>query len=364
MIMLRNFQKRFFLLALFVCPLTMAFGQFNIIPLPAGNIYLKSQLWNLSVSNTGTGTVQARIDLEMKDIQTHQTALSAMSGSFNVPPGVRTVQMQLLEPIIYNYGPGMVADRSANGILPVGKYQVCYQLILTSGETQTAVADDCGEIEVEPLSPPVLTMPENDSVVSTANPSFTWVPPAPAAMFADLNYDLLISELFDGQSITDAIQKNLPLQQAQGLQQPFFSFPLQGPQLEQGKKYVWQIVARDGQQYGAKSEVWVFRMPDTKPVATSNNLVYLLMDDKSNGGSVIAPGVLHIKYPSSTSIHQATILIKDEKGALLLTAQQEARQGDNYWDIPLNGHFQSKHNYTVIIQNNDGKTSSLAFTIK
>jgi hypothetical protein len=362
--MLRNYQKRSFLLALFVWPLGLVFGQFNIVPVPAGNIYLKSQLWNLSVSNTGTGTVQARINANMKDVQTNLTVLSAMTGFFTLPPGMRAVQMQSLEPILYNYGSGMVPDRSADGMLPLGKYQVCYQLILVNGENQTIIADDCEEIEVEPLSPPLLSMPENDSLVQTANPSFTWTPPTPMAMFGDLNYDLLISELNDGQSITDAIQKNLPFQQAQGLQQPFFSYPLQGPQLEEGKNYVWQIVARDRQQYAAKSEVWIFRMPDKKIIPPLSSLVYLVMDDKSNGGGVIDPGILHLKYISSATAHQASILIKDENGSLLQTAQLPIRQGDNYLDIPLNGRFQSKHNYTAIIQDTDGKTSSLAFTIK
>lgn len=363
-IMLRNYWKRFLLFALFVWPVMLVHGQFNIVLLPAGNIYLKSQLWNLSVSNTSTSAADARIYLEMKDIQTHQTVLSALSVTFNVSPGVRVLQVQSMEPIVYTYGPGTIVDRSSNGMLPVGRYRVCYQLILGYGEHQTAAADDCEEIEVEPLSPPLLTMPENDSVLIMATPDFTWTPPAPITLFNDLNYDLLISPVYNGQSITDAIQKNLPVQQAQGLRQPFFSYPLQGSQLEEGKVYVWQVIARDRQQYAAKSDVWSFRMPDKQNVPVNNNLVYLLMDGQSNGIGVIEPGILHIKYVSSTASHETPIVLRDENGVVLQSVQREIRQGDNYLHIQLNRRFQSKHSYSVVIEEKGNKTNSLAFTIK
>src|SRR5258707_4149327 len=87
-------------------------GQFNIAILPTGGIYLKSQLWNISVTNTGTTTVEATLHLDMKDIQTHQTVLSAQTAAFRVSPGIKKIQPSYLEPVVYNYGPGVVADRS------------------------------------------------------------------------------------------------------------------------------------------------------------------------------------------------------------------------------------------------------------
>ncbi|MHA4808144.1 hypothetical protein ACX0G9_08550 [Flavitalea flava] len=362
--MQRNYRVRLYFLTFSILYGTLLHGQFNIVPVQTGGLYLKAQLWNVSISNTSVSAVEATIHIEMKDIQTHQTVLSAISAPFHVPQGVKMVQMQALEPIIYTYGSGTVVDRSSNGMLPLGKFQVCYQLIWTYGENQTAAADDCEEIEVEPLSPPLLTMPDNDSVVIRSNPDFTWMPPAPISMFSDLNYDLLISPLYDGQSISDAITKNLPLQQAQGLRQPFFTFPIQGPQLEEGKKYVWQVIAKDRQQYGAKSEIWSFRMPDKKTTIPGNNLVYLLMDGKGNGREIIEPEFLHIKFISEIAAHEVSLILKDEKGIVQYKTKLIIRQGDNYLHIPLNRKFQSKNTYTAIIQSPDGRMNSLSFTIK
>lgn len=360
--MQKHFSKGSLLLAVLLSSVMLARGQFNISILPTGGIYLKSQLWNVSVSNTSTVTVEATLHLDLKDIQTRQTVLSGQSAPFRVPPGVKKIQLSAIEPIVYSYGPGGMADRSSNGTLPIGKYQVCYQLMWTYGENQTAAADDCDEIEVEPLSPPLLTMPENDSIVDRANPHFTWVPPAPLSMFGDLQYDVLISPLFEGQSITDAIQQNLPMQQAAGLQQPFFSYPLQGPQLETGKRYVWQIIARDGPRYAVKSEVWSFRTGD-KPLTDGGNLVYLVLDGKTTGKETIEPDVLHLKYTSSAA-RKAVLLLKTADGKMITKTTLSLREGDNYLHIPLSGKFESKQTYTAALQEPDGSMIGVSFMIK
>jgi hypothetical protein len=362
--MKRNFLRRSVLSALLAWSITGVQGQFNIVPLAVSPIYLKAQLWNLTISYTGSAPVQGRIQLDMKDIQTHQSVLSAVSTSFRVASGATMVQMQSMEPIVYSYNSPVVIDRSANGMLPLGQYQVCYQLLLTYGENQNAVAEDCEEIAVEPLSPPLLTMPENDSVLSVLTPNFMWVPPAPVTMFAELTYDVLISEVYEGQSITDAVQKNLPLQQAQGLSQPFLSFPLTGPQLEDGKTYAWQVVARDQRQYAAKSEVWSFRTPANKAATSNNNSMYMLMDGRPSGVGTSDSSMLHIKYISSVTAYSSPVQVRDQSGNVLLTTQCTIRQGDNYLDIPLNGRFQRQHNYTVVFQDRTGKQTSLLFTIK
>lgn len=348
----------------FVLCITALHAQYNIVTiLPSGSIYMRSQLWLLSVSNTGRNTVQAKMQLQLTDIYTRQTVLTAVSGNFTLSPGVKRIDARALEPVQYN-GPGGMIDQSPNSFIPPGRYRLCYQLYITTGEVLTPAADDCQQIEVEPLSPPVLTTPENDSVIAVARPNFTWVPPAPVAMFAGLNYDFQLSELYDGQSANDAIQKNLPLQQAKGIQQPFFTYPLQGPQLEKGKKYVWQVTAKDQQRFAARSEAWVFKMADVKNIPVNGSNVYLLMDDHISGTAYIDAGMLHIKYVSSTAARQAPVVIKNATGSVITTIQVAIKQGDNFLDIPLNGRFTSNQTYTVQMTDTNGTTSSVTFTIK
>src|SRR5947209_1232331 len=90
--MLKNHLRRPSLVVTLLFLTMLVRGQFNIAILPTGGIYLKSQLWNVSVSNTGTATVQATLHLDLKDIQTHQTEMSGQSAPFRVGPGVRKVE--------------------------------------------------------------------------------------------------------------------------------------------------------------------------------------------------------------------------------------------------------------------------------
>lgn len=352
------------MIVVLTCGALVTNAQYNITAmLPSGSIYMRSQLWLLSVANTGRYYVQAKMQFELKDIDTRQTVLTGVSGLFTLPPGVKNIDAKALEPVQYNTSTG-IAGASPNSFIPPGRYRLCYQLYVTAGETVVPAADDCEQIEVEPLSPPLLTMPENDSLVTVATPNFTWSPPAPAAMFSNLNYSFQLAELYDGQSVNDAMQKNLPLQQSQGIQQPFFTYPLQGPQLVAGKKYVWQIIAKDQQRFAARSEVWMFKMGETKKITVNTNGVYLLMDEHVIGSAYIDAGMLHIKYISKTAAQQAPFIIKDEKGSALTTIQLAIKQGDNFLDIPLNGRFASGQKYTVQVTDTNGISSSITFTIK
>lgn len=337
--------------------------QFGVVPLAVSPVYLKAQLWNVNITNTGSAAM-VKLQLDMKDMQTHQSVLTAASASFHVARGATLVQVGSLEPIVYSYNSPVVTDRTPNGPLPVGQYQVCYQLLLTSGEIVNVVAEDCEEIAVEPLSPPLLTMPEDDSVVTAPQPNFTWLPPTPVTMFSNLTYDVIISEVYDGQSLTDAIQKNLPVQQAQGVQRPFLTWPSQGPQPEEGKTYAWQVVARDHSTFAAKSEVWSFRTPGKKGVAAFNSSRYILMDGRGGGVGYADSAMLWLKYVSAASYYQATVTVKDLKGSVLLTTACTIRQGDNYLSIPLDGNFEKKRKYLAVLVDKGGRETTVTFTIK
>jgi hypothetical protein len=343
---------------------TGARGQlFSVVPLVVSPVFLKSQLWNVNITDAGSDAL-VRLEVDLKDMQSHQSVLTAVSGVFHVGRGANLVQVATAEPIVYSYNSPVVTDRTPNGPLPVGQYQVCYQLFVTSAEVPKLAAEDCEEVTVEPLSPPLLTMPEDDSVVKDPLPNFTWLPPTPLTMFNNLTYDVIISEVYDGQSLTDAIQKNLPVQQAQGLQQPFLAWPSQGPQPAEGKTYAWQVVARDHMVYAAKSELWSFRTPGQKGVTAFNSSRYILMDGRATGVGFADSSTLWLKYVSSGTVYQAPLLIKDLSGTVLLTTTCKVRQGDNYLNIPLNGNFEKKRRYVAVLTDKGGRETSVTFIIK
>jgi hypothetical protein len=360
---IRRRGRQTLLALLLAAPAIAARAQYNITPLAVSPIYLKSQLWAVSVSNTG-GPIEARLQMDLKDAESHQSVLAGASAIFRVPTGAMVLSLNSLEPIVYSYNSPVVVDRTPNGPLPVGQYQVCYQLLLMSGERQGVVAEDCDELAVEPFNPPLLTSPEDDSIVRVAQPNFTWTPPAPASMFDDLSYDVIISEVSEGQSVSDAIQKNLPVQQAQGLRTPFLTYPLTGPQLDTGKTYAWQVIARNQQTYAAKSEVWSFRTPGKKDSVGINYSMYIVLDGHSGGVGLADSSTLYVKYVSAESMYTSAVTVRDLRGNVLMTTAVKIKQGDNYLNIPLDGNFQRRQKYLVVFQDRNGRQTVATFTIK
>lgn len=333
------------------------------MPLPISNIYFRSQLWNLSISNVGNNPVEVRLQIKMKDLKTQDFIFSGVSASFNLRPGLQVLNSDLLEPIIYHYESGASQRSFDNSSLPVGQYQICYQIFFSANEDQVIGGDDCEDLVIEPLSPPLLIIPENDSAVIESNPNFSWTPPSPITMFGELNYDILISEVYEGQSINAAIQENIPLQHIYNLQQPFLSYPLSGAQLEKGKKYVWEVVAKDQQHVGSKSEVWSFFVKDQNEIKSDGNLMYLQIDDRTNGTGVVKGDTLYLKYISDISPHTVSFVFRDDTGREIESLNHKIILGENFLKLPVNRKFQKGERYTMILID-DGKSKSLTFTIE
>ncbi|MES2773899.1 MAG: hypothetical protein V4722_06925 [Bacteroidota bacterium] len=360
-------RRRWGLLTILVLSVIVSGAQMSINPmLPGSGVYLKSQLWNFSVTSSHTSPLEGKIQLDVKDVQTRQTVLSGVSGKFIIPPGAKVLQAQALQPIQYNYTRGALADLSPNGVLPAGQYQVCYQLFLLNHSNPELAAEECVQLEVEPLSPPLLTYPDNGSVIEQAAPAFTWMPPAPLTMFGNLNYDFLLIEVFGGQSMTDAIQKNLPIQQASLLRQPVLQYPIaSGRQLEKGKTYAWQIVARDGNRYAAKSEVWSFTLKGDSVKNDLNSIPYVKLGVKELAPVIIKDGILKIEYINEWSdlAVQATITTLEKSDERPLSFMLDVQKGQNFitYDLNKRAVLTEKKLYELRLVNSRGMSVSMRF---
>ena len=158
-------------------------------------------------------------------------------------------------------------------MLPVGLYQVCYR-VFNPQKKGTPIAEECVPIDVEALSPPLLNLPQDSSILQVQYPQFVWLPPTPVTVFPDLQYDFILSEVLNKQSSQEAIQRNMPVYSSAGLKQNSLVYPASFPMLDTGKYYAWQIIAKNGTSYGAKSEVWVFKIGQTVPIKTTPFIYY------------------------------------------------------------------------------------------
>ncbi len=276
--------KLFF--SLLLCILAGATAEAQVVlqpPALPGGLVQKNQLWNVLIINSSNNNyTECRVNLLLRDRLTGQEVFSASSAQFTIAPGAKQLGTSLLNPIQYNYLSSSVGS-DLQAFIPAGIYTACYSLSGTFNKT-VDLAEECIQIEATPLSPPMLIFPADSAVLETAPNQFSWTPPTPPAMFDRLQYDVLITEIREGQKPAEALQQNLPFYNQGNVASTVLNYPASAIALEKGKWYAWQVVARDDRAYAGKSEVWVFSFGSDK--AGSNDIGSYARFSRSYTGKV------------------------------------------------------------------------------
>jgi hypothetical protein len=318
---------------------------------PPAGIVQNSQLWNITLICAGNSPITVTIGLSLFDTRDNQPLLTASSKQITLSGGIRQLRMTDLGPIDYNYvSPGFNLNRLPESFLPIGNYRACYAIYGGSKESEGIIAEDCISIEVQPLSPPQLNLPADSGVVESPYPQFSWLPPAPLMLFNNLNYDLLVTEVFAGQTPEAAIQENLPVYFVPRITGMFNSYPASGKSLDTGRVYAWRIVAKNDEMFAAQTEVWTFMLSNKKnklPVPTNGNYLTLKTNDIFTSTGIIPDRVLGLKYYSYDKTHDAEIKFLNEKGEVIKVARKKIQYGENYLVFELENRFNEEATYFV-----------------
>ena len=70
--------------------------------IPASGVYLKNQLWNFSIVNSGGANIIIQIKLSFTDVSNGQKIFTATSGYYTLTQPVTQLQANNLRPIVYN----------------------------------------------------------------------------------------------------------------------------------------------------------------------------------------------------------------------------------------------------------------------
>lgn len=357
---MQGYMKKIIMLLALITGHWIANGQVLINPqLPPAGIFLKSQLWNFSITNMSAQPINVKIELVLTDAANGQRVMTATSGIVALTQQITQLQAANLNPIVYNVVDNAYnIDVNPNGFLPVGRFEVCYAVIQVHVDLADKLAEECETIEVEPISPPVLIQPADGEQIDNARPLFTWLPPAPIASFNNLKYDWVLVEVIGAQTPSEAILNNFPLHTQQNLSANSILYPPAVPALDTGKTYAWQVSAKSNSSAIAKSEVFSFTVKKTLTdtvAARKNSGYYVPLRRENDGAYAIMNGGVSFKYLNEINDTLAVIAIRDISGtnrASLLEAgaKLKLKLGDNYITIDLANSVGLKHKHFYLLE--------------
>ncbi len=356
--------KKLFAIALFALPI-IGHAQVTLnAQLPQAGFVQKEQLWNLILVNNNADVLDLSIQMNLQDAITGQVVLTATTGNLLLSKGVKMIKSGDIQPISYDY---TAPDLSRN-YLPMGAYVACYQIINNIGRKETPLAEECIRINIDPLSPPMLNSPSDKSDIESPYPQFTWMPPTPFDMFSSLSYDLLVTEVLQGQSAIEAIQYNTPLYSKGSINQPYESYATSFNKLDTGKLYAWQVVAKNGINYAAKTEVWTFKVAPPSWIKQLIEQTPFVKMKTDNPEKSIAPnGTLKIAYNNETSDSVARVYLKEVNVKADATSFEiKLNRGENLIQQNIKKLIQAEEDklYEAFIINSRNETWRILFEIR
>lgn len=359
-------KKVFIVFAAVLITNVAAFAQVTLQPgIPAVGLIQKNQLWNVLVINSANVNYKCILQINLQDRSTGADLLTATSTQFDIIAGTKQLNANLLGPIQYNYLVGGI-DNRLQGLIPVGSYTACYQLVVVAGKPET-LAEECVQFDAEPLSPPMLIFPADSSVLENAPQQFSWMPPTPDGIFNSLRYELLITEIKGAQKPEEAIQQNIPFYNDGALFANRMNYPASAIAFEKDKWYAWQVTARDDKAYAGKSEVWVFKIINDVVKKIIENAPYIKISTKQQEVTIVHDGRLKMEYYNYYTDTTVNVTVRREtEKEKAYSFQLQVNPGQNYLEhnIGKKMHLDEDSVYIVELTNKAGERYYMKFKPK
>jgi hypothetical protein len=217
------------------------------------------------------------------------------------------------------------------------------------------------------MSPPLLNTPADDAQIYTVSPQFTWLPPTPAGIFNDLNYDLVLVEVLRGQATADAIQMNVPIYSGGLIRDQYLNYASSYTSLDTGRLYAWRIVAMNDGQPAAMSDIWTFRVvnPPVPSLHTTNN-PYLSLKRGLDPSVAVGTVNMRINYDNvaaDTAARYTITSLSDRGNPVVQQGLLSLRRGQNLLQVTLSktAGYDSKKIYLFQLFNSRNENWTLKF---
>lgn len=236
---------------------------FNPFPKPYLSEWERDpSIGSLTLFYMGSGPAQFYFDLEVRG--------SRYGKILDVKSQIKYYQSGPQTEVIYNYDlidwSGVSYNSSLRDVIirsgrfPEDEYESCVKVInALNGQILT---EACGSFSIIYPDPPQLIFPIDGDVITQNYPNFIWNPSIVPPEY-QIIHKLKIVERFPHQSPNQAMQANYPHHEAEIYGPGFYNYPLDALPFQEGKEYLWQVLAVDAEGFApssneGKSETWSF----------------------------------------------------------------------------------------------------------
>jgi hypothetical protein len=331
---------------------------------PPEGVLMKAQLWNIALVSVSDAPVTVKVMMRLTDSRTNQPMLTGVTRSITLARGAKQLRAGDVSPVQYEYLTD-VADRTPNGLLPVGDYQACYSVYVQGAYKGDLISEDCIPFAVSPVGPPLLNTPADQTLIETHNPQFTWLPPSPVSAFGHLNYELLVTEVRSGQSAVEAIQQNLPVYRLPSTKNLFANYPSSALSLDTGKQYAWTILAKNGNAFAAQTDVWTFRLKSTLAKQEMTEQTHIQLKKELDAAVAAVTGTVHFTYTNAINDNMVSYeLMGLEAGnTIIASGELTVKPGDNMisFEIKRKFNLQDGRTYLMRVKNSRNEYFQMKF---
>ncbi|NOT38213.1 MAG: hypothetical protein HOP11_12640 [Saprospiraceae bacterium] len=235
-------------------------SQYSVVVVTPQTMALKSlPLWNCIIQNNSNSPTRMYLVGMISELKAGRLG-EVKSADFILPVGMtqfNTNNYSALQPeqVIFKnqkYEDHIVRTNQ----LPNGKYTICISVY--SAQTSKLVANNCTQVTVNQVTPPILMSPSDRKEICEPNPVFTWIPIRGFIDDSRLSYKLHIVEILNQQKALSAIKTN-PCYYCQSfIKEPIHQLSIAFQGFKDGARYAWYVGVLDGKKEISRSEVWEF----------------------------------------------------------------------------------------------------------
>lgn len=321
----------------------------NLTP-PSPLMAKPSDLFNALLVNAGPNTARLYFTGTIVNTGTGRQAVKARTPAHDYEPGSVQLSESFLAPV-YAFTESSIEQ---SGLLPYGRFQYC--LTAYSELTNEEVASRCADVEITPMSPPLLLSPADRSVISVPYPLLTWLPPTPVNPGMNVVYDLKLVELAPNQTPFDAVHRNFALLDQHQVRNTTLQYPVNAMPIEEGKTYAWNIIAKTGTgSFIGETETWIFtyRVPQPGNAQPGSDAFVKLQKELDGSYASLMDKRLYFEYTeryTDTTLNYKIFNAAGEPLPAECSTQLVQKVGENRYVLDLHGCSAIRRNQFYLLE--------------